>query len=200
MRNRLIVNLRLKEPVHELPAYRPEPPFSRWRLYKENCKGLLMKTVLILCTGNSCRSVMAEGLLNHWGRGRFKAFSAGSFPTGQVNPMSLQTLARHGLPTDGYRSKSWNEFTDQPINIVITVCDAAAGESCPLFPGGPVKAHWGVPDPAHAEGTAEEVTAFFDRVYAQLECRVKALVALPVETMPQSELAAALASIGKDEL
>ncbi|CAN5478900.1 arsenate reductase ArsC [soil metagenome] len=159
-----------------------------------------MKTVLILCTGNSCRSAMAEGLLNHWGSGGFKAVSAGSFPTGQVNPMSLQTLARHGLPTDGYRSKSWDEFADQQINIVITVCDAAAGESCPLFPGGPVKAHWGVPDPAHAEGTADEVAAVFDRVYTQLERRVKALVALPVETMPQNELAAALAAIGKDQL
>ncbi len=159
-----------------------------------------MKTVLILCTGNSCRSVMAEGLLNHWGQGRFKAFSAGSFPTGQVNPMSLQTLDRHGLPSEGYRSKSWNEFTDQQIDIVITVCDAAAGESCPLFPGAPLKAHWGVPDPAHAEGTAEEIAAVFDRVYAQLERRVKALVALPVETLTQAELVAALTSIGKDEL
>ena len=183
-----------------MSAYRLGRPFNRSRLRNEGGEGLLMKTVRILCTGNSCRSVMAEGLVNHWGSGRFKAFSAGSFPTGQVNPMSLQTLARHGLPTEGYRSKSWDEFVDQQINIVITVCDAAAGESCPLFPGGPVKAHWGVPDPAHAVGTAEEVAAVFDRVYSQLERRVKALVALPVETMPQSELAAALASIGKDQL
>lgn len=114
--------------------------------------------------------------------------------------MSLQTLARHGLPTEGYRSKSWSEFSNQHLNMVITVCDAAAGESCPLFPGSPIKAHWGVPDPAHAEGTAEEVAAVFDRVYGQLERRVKALVALPVENMSQSELAVALASIGNDRL
>jgi arsenate reductase len=158
-----------------------------------------MKTVLISCTGNSCRSVMAEGLLNHWELGRFKAFSAGSFPTGQVNPIGLQTLAHHGLSTEGYRSKSWDEFVDQQINIVITVCDAAAGESCPLFSGGPVKAHWGVPDPAHAVGNEDQVAAVFDRVYTQLERRIKALVALPVETITQSELGAALAYIGKDE-
>lgn len=151
-----------------------------------------MKTVLIPCTGNSCRSVMAEGRLNHWELGRFKAFSAGSYPTGQFNPNSLQTPAHHGLPTEGYHSKSWDEFVDRQINIVITVCDAGAGESCTLFPGGPVKAHWGLPEP-------DQVAAVFDRVYTQLELRIKALVALPVETITQSELGAALAYIGKDE-
>lgn len=159
-----------------------------------------MKNVLVLCTGNSCRSVMAEGLINHYGQGRLHAHSAGSFPTGQVNPMSLQTLARHGLPTEGYRSKSWNEFTSQPLDIVITVCDSAAGETCPIFPGEPLKAHWGVPDPAHATGTAEEVAVVFDTVYAQLERRVKALIALPVESMSPAALASALAAIGRDEI
>lgn len=158
-----------------------------------------MKMVLIPCTENSCLSVMAEGLLNHWELGRFKAFSAGSSLTGQFNLNSLQTLAHHGLPTEGYRSKSWDEFVDQQINIVITVCDSGAGQSCPRFSGGPVKAHWGVPDPAHAVGNEDQVAAVFDRVYTQLEVRIKALVALPVETITQSELGAALASIGKDE-
>lgn len=129
-----------------------------------------------------------------------KAFSDENFPTGQVNPMSLQTLARHGLPAVGYRSQCWDELVDQQINIVITVCDAAAEEFYPLFLGGPVKAHWSAPDPAHAVGPAEEVAAVFDRVYRQLERRVKASVALPVETMAQSDLAAALASIEKDPL
>ncbi len=136
--------------------------------------------------------------MNHGGRGRFQAVSAGSFPTGQVKPMSLQTLARHGLPTVGYRSKSLDEFTDQQINIVNTVCDAAAGESCRLVPGEPVKAYWGVPDPAHAVGTSDEVAPLFDHVYALLERRVKALVALQVETTSKNELAAAWAAIGKE--
>ncbi len=158
-----------------------------------------MQTVLFLCTGNSCRSVMAEGLLNHWGGDRFRAVSAGSFPTGEVNPMSLKALAAHGLPTEGFRSKSWDEFAGQSIDIVITVCDAAAGESCPLFRGGPLKAHWGVPDPAHAKASPGEAQGVFNRVFGQLERRVRALVALPVETMPQAELAAALSAIGRDE-
>ena len=138
-----------------------------------------MQTILVLCTGNSCRSVMAEGIINHLGKGRFHAESAGSFPTGQVHPMSLATLKRHGMSDEGYRSKSWDEFKDQHIDIVLTVCDNAAGETCPVFYGSPVKAHWGVPDPAHFEGTQAEIEAEFDRVFLMLQKRVKALLALP---------------------
>lgn len=131
-----------------------------------------MKHVLFLCTGNSCRSIMAEGLLAHYGRGRVVAHSAGSAPTGEVHPHSLAMLARHGMNAKGYHSKSWDALEGTPIDIVITVCDNAAGESCPLFLSGKLKAHWGVPDPAHAGEAA------FERVFAILEQRVKALVAL----------------------
>lgn len=156
-----------------------------------------MKSVLFLCTGNSCRSVMAEGLLNHHGKDRVLAFSAGSFPAGTVHPMSLATLKRHGISTQGYRSKSWDEFTDQKIDIVITVCDAAAGESCPIFPGKPAKAHWGVPDPAHFKGTPEEIESEFSRVFAMLEKRIKAFLRLPFEAMDKEELQQKLNAIGQ---
>lgn len=157
-----------------------------------------MMKVLVLCTGNSCRSVMAEGLLNHWGAGRIRAFSAGSNPTGRIHPVSIATLERHGLPTVGYRSKSWSEFANHPLDLVITVCDSAANETCPNFPGIPVKAHWGVPDPAHAQGAPDEIAAEFSRVYALLEKMVKALVALPLESMSSSELSSCLANIRSD--
>ncbi|MBF0414414.1 MAG: arsenate reductase ArsC [Magnetococcales bacterium] len=158
-----------------------------------------MLTVLFLCTGNSCRSILAESLLQHWGQGRFRSLSAGSFPTGQVNPMSLRTLAGHGLPTAGFYSKSWDEWRGRTIDIVITVCDQAAGESCPVYPGTPVKAHWGVPDPAHATGTAAEIAAEFDKVFVTLQERVQRLVALPVETMSPEALSSRLTAIGRDE-
>lgn len=146
-----------------------------------------MKTVLFLCTGNSCRSIMAEGLLNHHGKGRFRAFSAGSFPTGQVHPLSLLTLAGRGI--DGnFKSKSWDEFKNEPIDIVITVCDALAGESCPAFPGTPLHAHWGVPDPAKFEGSREEVREEFSRIADMLERRVMMLTHLPIESMDAAKL------------
>lgn len=154
-----------------------------------------MLNILVLCTGNSCRSVMAEGLLNHYGKGRFKAFSAGSHPSGFVHPLSLATLTANGISAEGFRSKSWDEFVGQPLDIVITVCDNAAGEVCPLFIGAPVKAHWGVPDPAHFKGTAAEIGAEFQRVFEQLAARVKALVALP-ENLDKPTLAAKLKEIG----
>lgn len=138
--------------------------------------------LLFLCTGNSCRSIMAEGLLRHYGAGRFVAHSAGSFPTGEVHPQSLATLRRHGIDAEGFRSKSWDEFTGQPVDIVITVCDNAAGEVCPVFPGKQIKAHWGVPDPAHIQGLPQEIENGFDAVFRMLEKRVKALVALPEVT------------------
>lgn len=155
-----------------------------------------MLKILVLCTGNSCRSVMAEGLLNHHGKGRLEAFSAGSFPTGTVHPMSLATLKRHGMKAQGYRSKSWDEFKDRQLDVIITVCDNAAGEVCPIFPGGPVKAHWGVPDPAHFEGTPAEIEAEFDRIFRMLEARVKALLALNPEGMNKDELRQKLNQIG----
>lgn len=147
-----------------------------------------MKKVLFLCTGNSCRSVMAEALLNHFGKEDFIAFSAGSFPTGQVHPLSIRTLLSKGISTPGLRSKSWNEFVGQPIDIIITVCDAAAGESCPIFPGNPLKAHWGVPDPAKFQGTDEEIRVEFSSVCGILEKRIKTLVRLPLDKMDKSEL------------
>ena len=156
-----------------------------------------MQNILVLCTGNSCRSVMAEGIINHLGKGRLHAESAGSFPTGKVHPMSLATLKRHGMSDEGYRSKSWDEFNDQPIDIVITVCDNAAGETCPLFSGSPIKAHWGVPDPAHFEGTQAEIEAEFDRVFIMLETRVKALLDLPFEKMDKPALSNKLTEIGR---
>lgn len=157
---------------------------------------LLMQTILVLCTGNSCRSVMAEGIINHLSGGRFHAESAGSFPTGKVHPMSLATLKRHGISDQGYRSKSWDEFKDQHIDIVITVCDNAAEETCPVFFGSPIKAHWGVPDPAHFEGSQAEIEAEFDRVFLMLKKRVKALLALP-EKLDTALLTETLNKIGK---
>jgi arsenate reductase len=155
-----------------------------------------MKKILVLCTGNSCRSIMAEALLNHYGAGRIAAVSAGSRPTGHVHPMSLATLKAHGINAQGYSSKSWDVFQAQPMDIVITVCDNAAGESCPLFLNAPVKAHWGVPDPAHIPGTEAQQQAGFDRVYAMLERRVLALLRLPLETLEKAELAKQLQAIG----
>jgi arsenate reductase len=118
-------------------------------------------------------------LFNHLGKGRVTAYSAGSHPTGKVHPKSLALLKSKGIPTDGLRSKSWDEFTGRPLDIVITVCDQAAGEACPVFFGAPVKAHWGVADPAHAKGTEEEIMASFENAYRTLEARFNAFLRLP---------------------
>lgn len=155
-----------------------------------------MKTVLFLCTGNSCRSIMAEALLAHYGAGRFKSVSAGSFPAGYVHPMSIKTLEKQGIAAEGSRSKSWDEFADEKIDIVITVCDNAAGESCPLFPGNWVKAHWGVPDPAKFEGSEKEIAEEFLRVFHVLERRIQMLIHLPVEIMSEEKLKEKLTLIG----
>lgn len=156
--------------------------------------------VLFLCTGNSARSILAEVLLNHWGRGRFKGYSAGSFPKGQVHPMSLRLLRELKLPTDGLRSKSWNEFAqpDAPImDFVMTVCDQAAGEVCPVWPGNPVTAHWGIPDPAAVAGSeAEQLKAFRD-AYRLLDARVKLFTALPIEKLDSLALKRETAKIGR---
>ena len=131
--------------------------------------------VLVLCTGNSCRSVMAEALINDLGRGRYRARSAGSVPAGYVHLKSIETLKRHGIDPGQPRSKSWDEFAEQPFDLVITVCDQAAGESCPLFPGTPQKLHWSTPDPAKATGSEGEIDAAFDKAFLMLKNRVEEL-------------------------
>jgi arsenate reductase len=140
--------------------------------------------VLVLCTGNSARSVLAEVLINALGGGQWRAFSAGSHPAGAVNPLTLAVLAEHGHPLDGLRSKSWDEFAvpDAPrMDLVITVCDNAAGEMCPIWPGHPSKVHVGFPDPAAATGTAAERLAVFRAVYGQIEAKIRRLIALGPE-------------------
>jgi len=131
------------------------------------------KRVLVLCTGNSCRSVMAEALVNALRGDAYEAFSAGSRPTGQVHPKSLETLARHGIDAGSPRSESWDAYADQSFDYVITVCDAAAGESCPLFPGGFEKLHWSTPDPPAATGSDEEIDAAFDDAFRLLRTRIE---------------------------
>jgi arsenate reductase (thioredoxin) len=140
--------------------------------------------VLFLCTGNSARSILAEALLNHWGKGRFHAYSAGSFPKGQMHPMTLELLTSLKLPTAGLRSKSWDEFANRgapAMDFVFTVCDQAAGEVCPIWPGNPVTAHWGIPDPAAASGAA--LARAFRDAYQRLEACIKLFTALPLEKL-----------------
>lgn len=132
--------------------------------------------VLVLCTGNSCRSVMAEALINDLGRGRYRAWSAGSVPTGYVHPKSIDTLTRHGIDLGQPRSKSWNEVAAQSFDLVITVCDQAAGESCPLLPGTRKKLHWSTPDPAKVTGSEAEKDAVFDKAFFMLKNRVEELM------------------------
>jgi arsenate reductase (thioredoxin) len=132
-----------------------------------------MKTVLVLCTGNSCRSVMAEALINQLGEGRYEAFSAGSHPAGYVHPKSLDTLQRHGVAVQEPRSKSWDEFAGKPLDMVITVCDEAAGESCPVFLGQNEKRHWSTPDPAGATGTEQEIEQAFNEAFEMLKTRIE---------------------------
>lgn len=154
--------------------------------------------ILVLCTGNSCRSVLGEALFNHLAAGRFKAYSAGSHPLGRINTGALATLARHGLPTEGYISQSWDEFEDKQIDIMISVCDSAAGETCPVYLGAAIRGHWGVSDPGHVEGSTEVIEAAFEATYATLEKRIQHLLALPVETLSKTELTAALNKIGTE--
>lgn len=138
-------------------------------------------SVLYLCTGNSARSIMAEAILNHEGTPRFRAFSAGSLPTGRVNPHAIAVLTREGYPTVGLRSKGWDEFAAMgapEMDAVITVCDGAAGEVCPVWPGHPMADHWGFADPAACQGNDEEVRAVFAQVFGQIRDRVRAFIAL----------------------
>jgi arsenate reductase len=163
--------------------------------------------VLILCTHNSARSVLAEGMLNHWAArlGRdVSAHSAGSAPSGRLNPYALEALAAAGIDTRGYRSKSWDEFSADgapPLAIVITVCDSAAAETCPVFFGGtggqPLKVHWGYPDPSNAEGGDEGKRRAFELTRQAIGYRMLQLLALPLDTLSRNELVSALGSIGK---
>jgi protein-tyrosine-phosphatase/DNA-binding transcriptional ArsR family regulator len=142
--------------------------------------------VLFLCTGNSARSILAEATMNHLGTGRFRAYSAGSFPAGQVNPFSLKLLELQGLPTEGLRSKSWNEFAapDSPLlDFVFTVCDNAANEVCPVWPGQPMSAHWGVEDPAGVEGDDAQRMLAFRKALRELENRIKIFMNLPIKSL-----------------
>lgn len=153
--------------------------------------------ILVLCTGNSARSILLEAILNRLGAGRVRAYSAGSQPTGLVHPQSLTLLSELGYDTGGARSKSWDEFAgpDAPaMDVVITVCASAAGETCPLWPGAPLRAHWGVDDPAAQDEPAWEPA--FRTAYDQLHARASALLALPVEQMEAPALQAALDRIG----
>jgi arsenate reductase len=156
--------------------------------------------VLVLCTGNSARSILAEALINHRGAGRFRAYSAGSHPTGRVNPFAVAMLQRFGLPTEGLRSKSWNEFAgpgSPRLDFIFTVCDNAAGEVCPLWPGQPITAHWGVPDPAAVEGTDERKLQAFEDTFRILERRVSRFVDLPLSSLDTRDLVRVLRNIGE---
>ena len=158
--------------------------------------------VLFLCTGNSARSILAESILRKDGGGRFRVFSAGSMPKGEVNPLAIQTLEGFGYPTDGLRSKSWDEFDgpDAPtMDYVFTVCDNAAGEVCPIWPGHPTRAHWGIEDPAAAEGTAMEKLTAFATAFRYLKNRIAAFAALPFAKLEASSLQVHLNDIGRGE-
>ncbi len=158
--------------------------------------------VLFLCTGNSARSIMAEAILKREGRGRFKAFSAGSQPKGNINPYALELLRKFNYDVSTLRSKSWAEFAKPgapDLDFVFTVCDNAAGESCPLWPGQPITAHWGIPDPAVAEGSAAEIALAFKDAYRMLNRRIDLLLALPIEKLDRLVLTSRLKEIGRSE-
>ncbi|OZI61911.1 arsenate reductase ArsC [Bordetella genomosp. 11] len=155
---------------------------------------------LFICTGNSARSILAEGLLNGLGQGRFRAYSAGSHPKDSVHPMALATLERLGMPAQGYRSKSWDEFVgpDAPrFDFIFTVCDNAAGEVCPVWPGKPMSAHWGVPDPAAVEGSEETRRKAFNETAVVLKRRIELFLSLPLARLDAMSLQRELRDIGK---
>jgi len=157
--------------------------------------------VLFLCTGNSARSIFAESLMNQFGKGGFHAYSGGSYPKGEVHPLALDLLKSLGLPTAGLRSKSWDEYAKPgapEMDFAFTVCDAAAGEMCPVWPGNPVTAHWGVPDPAMAEGDAMERKNAFRAAYRQLEIRIRLFMSLRFEELDRITLKRKLNEIGEN--
>jgi arsenate reductase (thioredoxin) len=156
--------------------------------------------VLFLCTGNSARSIMAEAILNHKGKAHFAAYSAGSHPSGRVRPEALRQIESAGLSTDGLRSKSWDEFAAPdapPMHFVFTVCDNAANEACPLWPGHPMTAHWGVPDPAAVQGTPEEIERAFRDAFSILDRRISLFLALPMSALDSMAIQTAIREIGK---
>lgn len=156
--------------------------------------------VLFICTGNSARSILAEALMNHHGRGRFKAFSAGSQPTGRVHPLALDTLRHLRLPSDGYRSKGWEEFAQPgspPLDFVFTVCDHAAGEVCPTWPRQPMTAHWGLPDPAAVQGDDDRARKAFKEAAVLLGRRIQLMLSLPLPSLDALSLQRELREIGK---
>ena len=167
--------------------------------YANGIAGFQVLNVLFLCTGNSARSVMAEMYLNHAGKGRFRAFSAGSAPKGEVHPLSLETLRAADIAVEGARSKSWDEFapaTAPHMHLVITVCDNAAGESCPIWPGAPARSHWSFPDPAAAEGSEAERRAAFRRIFGDIRKAIDALIALPIDDLDDAALSRHVNAIG----
>jgi arsenate reductase len=156
--------------------------------------------VLFLCSGNSARSVLAEAIMNRLGKGRFTAYSAGSRPAGKVNPHAIALLQKFDYPTGDFRSKSWDEFAgpgSPEMHFVFTVCDNAAGESCPVWPGHPMTAHWGIADPASVTGTDEEKQAAFVEAYLQLRERIERFLELPFAALDKEDLRRALADIGR---
>ena len=156
--------------------------------------------VLILCTGNSARSILGEALVTHWGRGRFVGFSAGSTPKGKVHPLALDLLREMNMPSEGMRSKSWDEFARPgapPLDFVFTVCDNAAGEMCPVWPGRPMTAHWGIADPAAVEGTDSDKRLAFRQAFQELESRIKAFTSLPIAAFDKAKLQEQLNAIGR---
>ena len=159
--------------------------------------------VLFLCTGNSARSIMAESLLNQSGRGRFVGYSAGSFPKGEVHPLALELLSDMKVPTAGLRSKSWDEFTAPAapvMDFVFTVCDNAAGEVCPVWPGQPMTAHWGIADPAAVQGSGREQRAAFRTALSELDSRLKIFTSLPIQSLDRIKLQERLEAIGRSKL
>lgn len=156
--------------------------------------------VLFLCTGNSARSILAESILNRLGKGRFRAFSAGSHPSGTVNAFALELLKKLASPTDGLRSKSWDEFaapSSPHFDFIITVCDNAAGEMCPVWLGNPATAHWGIPDPAAVQGSDSERRIAFDLAYRRLQARIEHFLDLPLVSLDTSRIKDEMAAIGK---
>jgi arsenate reductase len=158
--------------------------------------------VLFLCTGNSARSIFGEALINHWGKGRFRGVSAGSHPKGQVHPMALEVLKRYHMPTSSLRSKSWDEFARPeapPLHFVFTVCDRAASEVCPLWPGQPMTAHWGIADPAAVEGPDEVKRRAFHQAFRELDARIKIFTSLRLELIDRMALQRELDAIGRTQ-